>query len=185
MTVKSSINKVSSIRVLFFIFLIFTKIECWPIFKQDPTILLIFCSLEPFIWIHILFLKLKVEYKKEMSSITACQMASYSTKIKKNKIKNHLRSWVKLTKLWVSLHMSDLLRNWSLKVSSSSWRATFSLGTLDTITYWNVWRPKLEAILCSTLILSAWSDTQKIYNLPKDYFITGRANVIFCAVGLR
>ena len=36
MSVKSSINKVSSIRVLFFIFLIFTKIECWPIFKQDP-----------------------------------------------------------------------------------------------------------------------------------------------------
>ena len=32
MSVKSSINKVSSIRVLFFIFLI----ECWPIFKQDP-----------------------------------------------------------------------------------------------------------------------------------------------------
>ena len=37
MYVKSSINKVSSIRVLFFIYLIFTKIECWPIFKQDPT----------------------------------------------------------------------------------------------------------------------------------------------------
>ena len=37
MSVKSSINKVSSIRVLFFIFPIFTKIECWPIFKQDPS----------------------------------------------------------------------------------------------------------------------------------------------------
>ena len=36
MSVKSSINKVSSIRVLFFIFLVYTKIECWPIFKQDP-----------------------------------------------------------------------------------------------------------------------------------------------------
>ena len=38
MSIKSSINKVSSIRVLFFffIFLIITKIECWPVFKQDP-----------------------------------------------------------------------------------------------------------------------------------------------------
>ena len=39
MSIKSSIktiNKVSSIRVLFFS-LIITKIECWPIFKQDPT----------------------------------------------------------------------------------------------------------------------------------------------------
>ena len=36
MSMKSSINKVSSIRVLFFIFPIFTKIECWPIFKQNP-----------------------------------------------------------------------------------------------------------------------------------------------------
>ena len=24
-----------------------------------------------------------------------------------------------------------------------------------------------------------------VYGRPKDYFITGRANVIFCAVGLR
>ena len=37
MSIKSSINKVSNIRVLFFfIFLIITKIECWPVFKQDP-----------------------------------------------------------------------------------------------------------------------------------------------------
>ena len=34
MSIKSSINKVSSIRVFFFY--IITKIECWPIFKQDP-----------------------------------------------------------------------------------------------------------------------------------------------------
>ena len=32
MSIKSSLNKVSSI-VFFFII---TKIECWPIFKQDP-----------------------------------------------------------------------------------------------------------------------------------------------------
>ena len=37
MSVKSSINKVSSIRVLFFIFPIFTKIDCLPIFKQDTS----------------------------------------------------------------------------------------------------------------------------------------------------
>ena len=35
MSIESSINKVSNIRV-FFIFLIITKIECWPVFKQDP-----------------------------------------------------------------------------------------------------------------------------------------------------
>ena len=40
MSIKSSINKVSNIRILFFsIFLIITKIECWPVFKQDPAIL--------------------------------------------------------------------------------------------------------------------------------------------------
>ena len=35
MSIKSSINKVSNIRV-FFIFLVITNIECWPVFKQDP-----------------------------------------------------------------------------------------------------------------------------------------------------
>ena len=40
MSMKSSINKVSNIRVFFFIFLIITKIEGWPVFKQDPLILL-------------------------------------------------------------------------------------------------------------------------------------------------
>ena len=41
MSEKSSINQVSSICILFFfilfsLYLQFTKIECWPIFKQDP-----------------------------------------------------------------------------------------------------------------------------------------------------
>ena len=35
MSIKSLINKVSYIRV-FFIFLVITNIECWPVFKQDP-----------------------------------------------------------------------------------------------------------------------------------------------------
>ena len=39
MSIKSSINKVSSIRVLFFYNY---KIECWPVFKQDP--LLVQCG---------------------------------------------------------------------------------------------------------------------------------------------
>ena len=41
MSIKSSLNKVSNIRVLLLNFLIFliiiTKRECWPVFKQDPT----------------------------------------------------------------------------------------------------------------------------------------------------
>ena len=36
MSIKSSLNKVSNIRVLLLIFLIITKRECWPVFKQDP-----------------------------------------------------------------------------------------------------------------------------------------------------
>ena len=37
MSIESSINKVSNIRVLF-IFLIIAKIECWPVFKQNPNV---------------------------------------------------------------------------------------------------------------------------------------------------
>ena len=39
MSIKSLMNKVSNIRVLFFSFIfliIITKIDCWPVFKQDP-----------------------------------------------------------------------------------------------------------------------------------------------------
>ena len=36
MSIKSSLNKVSNIRLLLLIFLIITKRECWPVFKQDP-----------------------------------------------------------------------------------------------------------------------------------------------------
>ena len=40
MSIKSSLNKVFNIRVFIylFIFVIITKIECWPVFKQDPLI---------------------------------------------------------------------------------------------------------------------------------------------------
>ena len=37
---KSSINDVSNILV-FFIIIIITKIECWPVFKQDPPCLIL------------------------------------------------------------------------------------------------------------------------------------------------
>ena len=35
---KSSLNKVSNIRILFILFSLYLilKIECWPVFKQDP-----------------------------------------------------------------------------------------------------------------------------------------------------
>ena len=36
MSIKSSINNVSNILVFFIIIIIITKIECWPVFKQDP-----------------------------------------------------------------------------------------------------------------------------------------------------
>ena len=40
MSIKSSINDVSNILV-FFIIIIITKIECWPVFKQDPPCLIL------------------------------------------------------------------------------------------------------------------------------------------------
>ena len=49
MSIKSSMNKVGiqyTCGLLFFIFLVITKIECWPVFKQDPvfvTIIQTFC----------------------------------------------------------------------------------------------------------------------------------------------
>ena len=38
MSIKLSINKVAIQHtcIVFFIFLIITKIKCWPVFKQDP-----------------------------------------------------------------------------------------------------------------------------------------------------
>ena len=36
MYMKSSICGIQHMSQFFFIFLIITKIECWPVFKQDP-----------------------------------------------------------------------------------------------------------------------------------------------------
>ena len=43
MSINSSINKVSNIRVLFILFSLYLieTIECWPVFKQDPWIVVI------------------------------------------------------------------------------------------------------------------------------------------------
>ena len=39
MSIKSPINKVSNIRVIFFFNFPYNyKSECWPVFKQDPII---------------------------------------------------------------------------------------------------------------------------------------------------
>ena len=35
-SIKSSINDVSNVLVFFIIIIIITKIECWPVFKQEP-----------------------------------------------------------------------------------------------------------------------------------------------------
>ena len=37
MNIKSSICGIQHTSINFLIFLIITKIECWPVFKQDPT----------------------------------------------------------------------------------------------------------------------------------------------------
>ena len=36
MSIKSSIGGIQHTCINFLIFLIITKIECWPVFKQDP-----------------------------------------------------------------------------------------------------------------------------------------------------
>ena len=70
MNIKSSICGIQHTCIKFLIFLIITKIECWPVFKQDPYMAHIYICRELYARTHTIFLDRSGE--REIERLDRC-----------------------------------------------------------------------------------------------------------------